>query len=139
MKRLPRIINPMDISLLLERSNIKKFESPQIIGIYFLVHNNIVIYVGQSIDIYTRISSHKNKKEFTSAFYIECPEEELKCTEDYYIIALNPPLNKTHELAKHYNKYKINIRDYNKAKKLEKNKGKHIPFPIRINVPNDRF
>ncbi len=131
MKSLPRVIQDLTINDLIKDMKIKTFIVKPIIGIYFLILKGRVIYVGQSIDIYNRINSHKKDKDFDNVMYIKCNEEELTTTEDYYIIALNPPLNKTHMLQIHYNEYRKEIREYNRAKKLKSNKNINLHYPIR--------
>ena len=59
------------------------------IGIYFLINTNEIVYVGQSIDIFSRISQHKNKN-FTHFVYINCLEHQLDKLESIYIHFLQP-------------------------------------------------
>lgn len=65
-------------------------------GIYFLVKDMEVVYVGQSVDILHRISRHRREgKDFDSYSYLLCPEAELNDMEAKYITALMPWLNFT--------------------------------------------
>jgi len=61
-------------------------------GVYFLISNNKIIYVGQSVNIYSRISSHTHKN-FDSFTVLPCPKEHLDVLESLYIHMFNPPLN----------------------------------------------
>lgn len=66
------------------------------VGIYFLIRNDEVIYVGQSIDILNRVSKHRREgKVFDSYSFIECAKENLNLLESTYITALIPELNQT--------------------------------------------
>ena len=63
-------------------------------GVYFLVHKNKVVYIGQSISPLARISSHTiNGKKFDSAFLVPVPSYALDAVEGALIRALKPPLN----------------------------------------------
>tara|TARA_R100001377_G_C3145879_1_gene94456 strand:- start:33 stop:692 length:660 start_codon:yes stop_codon:yes gene_type:complete len=64
----------------------------QFVGVYFLVHKNAVIYVGQSTNVCARVSNHKNEgiKSFETFAFIPCEKEELDILESLYIHALNP-------------------------------------------------
>lgn len=67
---------------------------PKIIGIYFLIDKNEVVYVGQSKDIYTRINTHRKHKVFDTFTYIRCPKDMLNIVETRYIKRLEPKLNR---------------------------------------------
>lgn len=65
-------------------------------GIYFLVMDGEIVYVGQSIDIPSRISRHRREgKEFDSFAYLLCEKEQLDELESLYITAFMPWLNHT--------------------------------------------
>lgn len=67
---------------------------PMITGIYFLIDANKVVYVGQSVNIFSRVSQHFNdKKQFTSFAYIVCEKNILDKMESLYIHLLKPKLN----------------------------------------------
>lgn len=55
-----------------------------------------VVYVGQSVSVYARVSRHlaEGEKEFDSAFWIAVPIELLNQTESGFIRLLNPKYNK---------------------------------------------
>lgn len=71
-----------------------KLEHSAVAGVYFLVANDCVVYVGQSVNVYTRIQQHKADKQFQSWTYIRCNPSELDALEAIYILLLRPPLNK---------------------------------------------
>jgi len=64
-------------------------------GIYFLVKSNEVIYVGQTIDIFGRISKHRRiGKDFDSFSFINCDDAKMRdVLESTYILALAPWMN----------------------------------------------
>jgi len=68
-----------------------------ICGIYFLIHEKKVIYVGQSTNIMKRLYEHKIRKSFkrifTSYFIVECDSSELTRLEYAYIKKISPSLN----------------------------------------------
>lgn len=64
------------------------------VGIYFLIKDKEVIYVGQSLDVFHRMSRHRrDNREFDSFAYIECEPERLDELESAYITAFVPFLN----------------------------------------------
>lgn len=67
-------------------------------GIYILINDSTVVYVGQSKRIATRILAHadplrKELKQFTHHFVISVPHHFLDDVERYYIDELEPILN----------------------------------------------
>lgn len=64
-----------------------------IVGIYFLIWENEIVYIGKSNDVYTRIKQHKDKI-FDRYSIIECPIEELELWEGIFIHEFKPELNK---------------------------------------------
>lgn len=68
---------------------------PSVCGIYFLVANKEIIYVGQSNRIPRRIFQHRdNLVEFDSLAWFEAPELFLSTIESYYITRIRPRLNR---------------------------------------------
>lgn len=60
-------------------------------GIYFLIRNNEVVYVGQSIDVLGRISRHiREGKQFDAYAIMSAPENQLDELEKKYIRAFVP-------------------------------------------------
>lgn len=65
-------------------------------GVYFLIKGKRVVYVGQSVDVFRRISKHiATGKEFDSFNYLACGEDMLDETERRYIELLMPEWNET--------------------------------------------
>jgi hypothetical protein len=61
-------------------------------GVYFLVQGEEVVYVGQSVNIYSRISQHSDKK-FEKYAFVPCEADHLDKLESLYIHTLKPRLN----------------------------------------------
>ena len=63
-------------------------------GVYFLVSNDRVVYVGQSVNIPARVAQHKTSgKTFDRVAFVECEKEWLNVLESLYIHVLRPSLN----------------------------------------------
>lgn len=60
-------------------------------GVYFLVQAGEVAYVGQSVNVFSRVRQHS--KEFDSIAWVSVPREYLDVVESLYIHALSPRLN----------------------------------------------
>lgn len=63
-------------------------------GVYFLVDRGRVVYVGQSVDVPSRINHHRDK-QFSSYAFVPCDAAVLDKLESLYIYSLRPPLNGT--------------------------------------------
>ena len=61
-------------------------------GVYFLISNKTIVYVGQSVNVYARLSGHGDKN-FDSFTVIPCPKEHLDVLESLYIHVMNPVFN----------------------------------------------
>lgn len=61
-------------------------------GVYFLIDSKKIVYVGQSVNVYARISSHGDKV-FDSFAFIPCDKKLLDTLESLYIHILRPALN----------------------------------------------
>ena len=61
-------------------------------GVYFLISNNKIVYVGQSVNVYARLGAHAHKN-FDSFTVLPCPKEHLNVLESLYIHIFDPPLN----------------------------------------------
>lgn len=61
-------------------------------GVYFLLDGDDVVYVGQSRNVYSRISSHP-VKNFNRYAFVPCAVEALDKLESLYIHLLRPTLN----------------------------------------------
>lgn len=67
---------------------------PKVVGVYFLVAHGRIIYVGQSIDIETRIRQHRaTGKCFDHYHVVHTKVSDLDLVESYYIHKLEPLLN----------------------------------------------
>ena len=68
---------------------------PKVIGIYFLIKGTDIVYVGQSADVYTRVSQHGRDafKLFDKFVVLESKPEYLADLEAHYIYKFRPPLN----------------------------------------------
>ena len=62
-------------------------------GVYFLVAGNEVVYVGQSVDVGSRVRQHVGAKEFDCWAYIPCDKRTLDALESLYIHVLRPQYN----------------------------------------------
>lgn len=69
---------------------------PLLSGIYFLLSDGRVVYVGQAKNIKARIRQHKEdpNKVFDAYAYLSCEEEYLDTLETLYILHLRPTQNK---------------------------------------------
>ena len=64
--------------------------------IYFLCRDNKIVYIGQSINVTTRMGAHITTKGFDRVFYMEVKKEDLNRVERELISYYNPELNKTY-------------------------------------------
>lgn len=62
-------------------------------GVYFLILNEEVVYIGSSVNAPSRIATHRSTKEFDSAFWITVREQSLLVYEGALIRYFAPPLN----------------------------------------------
>jgi hypothetical protein len=62
-------------------------------GVYFLIKDEQVVYVGQSINITQRIAEHTKTKDFDTFTYVQCKREDLNRIEALYITKLKPKYN----------------------------------------------
>ena len=79
-----------------EENECFRFDVPKISNslVYFLLYNEEVVYVGQTVQGLVRPLSHKDKV-FDSVAVISVPEDLLTAVEDYYISKYIPKYNKT--------------------------------------------
>lgn len=65
-------------------------------GVYFLIKDKKVVYVGQSTNVFGRIGQHRNTAviDFDAYALVPCAKEELNELESRYIVALLPWHNK---------------------------------------------
>lgn len=64
-------------------------------GVYFLIKDHTVVYVGQSRHVFARVAGHaaQHRKTFDCAVYLPIPSSELDPVEAAFIRLLAPPLN----------------------------------------------
>ena len=67
----------------------------KIIGVYFLLQDNEIVYVGQSTSILTRLANHSIEatKKFNRVYVVECPAASMTRLERMYIDKLKPIYN----------------------------------------------
>jgi len=61
-------------------------------GVYFLLDGSEVVYVGQAVNVYSRIGQHTGKR-FDRYAFVPCPVDALDRLESLYIHCLRPRLN----------------------------------------------
>ena len=64
-------------------------------GVYHLISNGEVIYVGQTINVECRISDHKTSYEFDSYAFFKCKTSDMSDLEAEHIVKFSPENNKT--------------------------------------------
>jgi hypothetical protein len=63
-------------------------------GIYFLIHEERIVYVGQSQNVYSRVSRHLSRhRNFDAWHWVPCRQDTLTRLERAYIEALMPVWN----------------------------------------------
>lgn len=76
-------------------------DTSRICGIYFLFKGNDIIYIGQSVDVFSRIGQHRRAHvDFEYFSFVWCDKMDLNSTELNYILYYNPILNKNHYVGK---------------------------------------
>jgi len=104
-RRAPRFADARDVAEYLDRDMVLKeldlILSRRIVfkvisAVYFLFDKRKLIYIGQTVNLFDRLESHRQKKAFTwnSYAFIETHPEDLINLERLYIKKLNPPCNK---------------------------------------------
>jgi hypothetical protein len=63
-------------------------------GVYFLCHKGEVVYVGQSINVLSRVGQHIGHKTFDSVFFVRIPKSDLDFVEGTFIRTLEPKYNR---------------------------------------------
>lgn len=61
-------------------------------GVYFLIREGKVIYVGQSVNVFARMAQHEIKN-FERYAYVPCDKKDLNVLESLYIHCLQPESN----------------------------------------------
>lgn len=94
--REPRYYPTPTLTGLLSREEIlaQSSVSEAVCGIYFLISDGVVIYIGKSVDVYGRLAEHRrDKRIFDRVTVIPCELALLSLLESKYILMLQPPLN----------------------------------------------
>lgn len=81
-------------------------------GIYFLLKNGVVVYIGQSTNLVDRMKYHNTQLlDYDCARFIKCDEDKLDYYEKRWIKKFRPFENKAHSKErKKYNYYQAKIR-----------------------------
>lgn len=66
---------------------------PSRCGIYFLIQDCRLMYVGQSVNIDARIAQHRRERKFDRYHWIACAPEKLDALERAYLDRFLPPWN----------------------------------------------
>jgi hypothetical protein len=71
-------------------------------GVYFLLLDDEIVYIGQSVDCFQRVSTHARdeSKTFNRACYVSVPKEELDDIESV-LIALFKPVHNSRGVTNH--------------------------------------
>jgi len=69
-------------------------------SVYFLIRDEKIVYVGQSIMLGSRIESHLRYKKFNRVLFLPWPKHELEALERKLILAIMPEYNKEAFLKK---------------------------------------
>lgn len=85
------IKSPVDLET--EASIVSRSETAPRSGVYFLIKDEKVVYVGQARNVLSRIGEHVGYKDFDAWTWIATSIERLDCVEAAYIAALKPALN----------------------------------------------
>lgn len=64
----------------------------RVCGIYFLIKNDEIVYIGQSVNIFGRLQGHSDK-DYDSVAFVACPKSQLDILETLYILNYQPKLN----------------------------------------------
>jgi hypothetical protein len=75
-------------------SDLKEYYARPICGVYFLLRDEQVVYVGQSTSLGVRIASHDKRKDFDRVVYFECHPADLNRLETAFILKLKPEYNR---------------------------------------------
>ncbi|SHK43559.1 transcriptional regulator, AlpA family [Roseomonas rosea] len=62
-------------------------------GIYFLIKEERIVYIGQSVNVHARVAHHRYSKAFDRWHWIPVPKRRLNVMEQRYIQFFRPPLN----------------------------------------------
>ena len=71
------------------------FSRIEAVGVYFLIKNKEIIYIGKTSSIFNRLNNHKGVIDYDSYYFIPTHESVLDFDETKYILKYMPVLNKT--------------------------------------------
>lgn len=88
-------VKKLTTNVLLRENEIVEHATPvsTACGIYFLILEKKIVYVGQSTNVFSRVYTHLQTKQFDSYVYMPCEKDMLDKLESLYIHFLSPPLN----------------------------------------------
>ena len=94
--RLPKYITLEKEQIV--RSAEKRF--PVVLGVYFLIADREIVYVGQSQNILDRLGKHhaEGRINFDEYFILPCEKEDLINLETIYIRKFNPKFNRQNDM-----------------------------------------
>lgn len=80
---------------LVSESEVVKRSSPYVTvtGVYFLIRDDRVVYVGKSNDVHGRLRRHAAEKEFDRVSILRCPTNIIDALEAIYIQLFRPEMN----------------------------------------------
>jgi hypothetical protein len=101
---------PANYDIELENAVLESHPRPMC-GVYLLIDGADVVYVGQSINLLSRLGKHAYDKNFTHYKVIECHLDELDKLEAHYIYKFKPKYNRVREDGSIVTnlKYKVSI------------------------------
>ena len=93
-KALSMISHKTTKEYLLSKNQLLENEIPwnTLVGIYFLIKDKEIVYIGQSTNVYRRLTAHTDK-HFSGYVVIPCETHELDILESLYIHCLQPKYN----------------------------------------------
>jgi hypothetical protein len=62
-------------------------------GVYFLKKGSKIVYIGQSVNVYSRVAQHRGVKDFDSVDFLPCARESLDDLEGFFIRLICPGQN----------------------------------------------
>lgn len=68
--------------------------------IYFLIQDNEIVYIGQTINLPLRLSFHKQWIKYETYFALECRKEKLMELEATYLFKFAPKHNRLRGIKK---------------------------------------
>jgi hypothetical protein len=90
------------------RENYRPLEAINEFKVYFLLQDNLIVYVGKSTNnVNGRVLSHRVDKEFDGySFIVSRDEEEMSTLETLFILRYKPKYNKSIPASNEYMKLK---------------------------------